>query len=232
MFEPKALEFLRELKENNDREWFQPRKDDFEALLRRPMMAVVEDLNRVLSAKAPDYVTDPAKSVYRVYRDTRFSPDKTPYKTHIGALLWHRRLGKDGGAGLYFHLSTDEFLIAAGLYHCPNDMLLKVRTHIASEHLGLTKLLRRKAVHELFGELQGSTLSRPPKGFDASHPAIDYLRHKDFLLETSMLAEVALQADASKVLARHVLELVPFVEFLNVPFLKAGVRKDPLLLRD
>jgi uncharacterized protein (TIGR02453 family) len=225
MFEAKALEFLRELKENNDREWFQPRKEEYEALLRRPMMAAVEGLNKVLSEKAPEYVTDPAKSVYRIYRDTRFSPNKTPYKTHIGALLWHRRLGKDGGAGLYFHLSTEEFLIAAGLYHCPNDQLLKVRSHIAAEYEGLKKVLRRKAVKELFGEMQGEKLSRPPKGFDASHPAIEVLKQKDFLLETSLPPESASPA----VLKKHVLELVPFVEFLNAPFLRDLGKRDALL---
>jgi len=215
MFEPKALAFLRELKENNDREWFQPRKDEYEALLRGPTMATVEALNQVLP---PEYVTDPGKSVYRIYRDTRFGEDKTPYKTHVGALLWHQRLGKDGGAGLYFHLSTDEFLIAAGLYHCSNELLLKVRNHIAAEHAALTKLLRRKPVREMFGEIQGDKLTRPPRGFDPAHPAIEYLKMKDFLLETTMAPEVALQADAFVVLKRHLVELIPFVSFLNRAF--------------
>ncbi len=215
MFSPEALQFLRDLKENNDREWFQPRKEEYERLLRGPMLAAVEEVNRALSRKAPDYITDPAKSVYRVYRDTRFSPNKTPYKTHIGALLWHRRLGKDGGAGLYFHLSTDEFLTAAGLYHVPNDMLLKVRNHIAAEHKALAKVLRGKT-------LLGDKLTRPPKGFAADHPAIEYLKHKDLLLEDQMPAERALAPEAIQTLTERLVGYLPFVEFLNQPFLKAS----------
>jgi uncharacterized protein (TIGR02453 family) len=229
MLEPKALAFLRELKENNDREWFQPRRDEYETVLRGPMMAAVEAVNQVLP---PEYVTDPAKSVYRIYRDTRFSADKTPYKTHVGALLWHRQLGKNGGAALYFHLSTDEFLIAGGLYHCPNDRLLQVRNHIATEHAALTKLLRRKAVRELFGGIQGSKLTRPPKGFDPAHPAVEYLKMKDLLLESSMPADVAFRADAGALLRKHFVELLPFVEFLNVPLLKTASKRDPLLRGD
>src|SRR6476661_791434 len=110
MFDTAAIGFLWDLKKNNDREWFQPRKEQYEKLVREPMLRAVEAVNRKFESVAPDYITDPAKAVYRIYRDTRFSPDKTPYKTHIGALLWHKRLGKNGGACFYFHLSTEEFL--------------------------------------------------------------------------------------------------------------------------
>lgn len=227
MFDPAALQFLRDLKENNDRDWFQPRKEEYERLLRGPMQAAVQHVNRALERKAPDYITDPAKSVYRIYRDTRFSPDKTPYKTHIGALLWHRRLGKDGGAGLYFHLSTDEFLIAAGLYHCPNDMLIAERTHIAAEHAAFTKLLRRKAIRDRFGDLQGDKLTRPPKGFPPDHPAIEYLKHKDILLETQFPPEFGTEPDALRITTEHLIELAAFTDFLNEPFLK---RKPAVLI--
>ena len=176
-FTTAAIDFLAQLEANNGRDWFQPRKQEFDLSVREPMVRFVERLNADLAESAPDYVTDPRKSIYRIYRDTRFSKDKTPYKTHIGALFPHRALGKDGGAALYFHLSPKELLIAGGLYKCPPPMLLPIRQHIADQHERLTAILKAKPVRQLFGAMQGDQLTRPPKGWSAGHPAIGYLRH-------------------------------------------------------
>ncbi|MBC7928206.1 MAG: DUF2461 domain-containing protein [Bryobacteraceae bacterium] len=217
------------MKENNEREWFQPRKEEFERLLRDPMMAAVAKVNTALEAKAPEYVTDPQKSIYRIYRDTRFSPNKTPYKTHLGALLHHRKLGKDSGAVIYFHVSTDAFLIAFGLYMMPTELLTHVRAHIADHHKDLESILRKKQVKELFDTMQGDKLTRPPKGYPAGHPAIEYLKHKNFLLEASMPAEEATTANAVSLVQKHVLAAIPFIEYLNKPLLTALRKRDPLL---
>src|SRR3954454_19011570 len=231
MFDKAAIDFLRDLKENNEREWFQPRKEQYEQLVRSPMLRAVEAINRKLESQAPDYVTDPAKAVYRIYRDTRFSGDKTPYKTHVAASLWHRRLGKNGGAGLYFHLSPEEFLIAAGLYHVPTQEMHPYRAHIAEHHQRFSKIIRSRSIREKFGELQGDKLSRPPKGYAADHPAIEYLKHKDLLFETTLSPDEACQKGAAAKLASHLAALIPFVEFLNEPVLRdAKVRRDPLLI--
>lgn len=232
MLDSKALQFLRDLKENNTREWFQPRKEQFEMLLRQPMTDAVRTLNRVLETKAPHYVTDPEKSVYRVYRDIRFSPDKTPYKTHIGALLWHRQLGKDRGAVIYFHVSSTEFLIAFGLYMMPGDVLTSVRSHMATTHTRLEAIVKNKGVRQLFGRVQGEKLSRPPKGYSVDHPAIEYLKHKNLLLQTTMPPEAATDPEAINVLKKHVLVALPFVQYLNQPLLSASRRRDPLLMPD
>src|SRR5689334_12173953 len=97
-FSPEALKFLRGLERNNRREWFQPRKEIFETQLKAPMMQLVEAVNAELLRFAPDHITDPKKAVYRIYRDTRFSADKTPYKTHLAAIFPHRALGKQSAA--------------------------------------------------------------------------------------------------------------------------------------
>ena len=104
-FSPEALKFLRGLERNNRREWFQPRKETFETLVKAPMTQLVEAVNAELLRFAPDHITDPKKSVYRIYRDTRFSADKTPYKTHIAAIFPPRGLEKHASAGFYFHVS-------------------------------------------------------------------------------------------------------------------------------
>src|ERR1700688_4637899 len=104
-FPPEALTFLRNLKRNNRREWFQPRKEIFETRVKAPMVELVEAVNAALLEFAPDHIADPSKAIYRIYRDTRFSADKTPYKTHIGAIFPRRGLGKHSSAGFYVHLS-------------------------------------------------------------------------------------------------------------------------------
>jgi uncharacterized protein (TIGR02453 family) len=226
-----ALRFLSDLKANNDREWFQPRKEQYERLVRGPMLELVGLINQDLEKQGPAYVTDPAKAVYRIYRDTRFSPDKTPYKTHIGALLWHQKLGKGGGAAIYFHVSTEEVLIAGGLYQSPPEVLTPVRHYIAENHGRLTSILNRKAVREELGALHGDSLSRPPKGWQAEHPAIEYLKRKNLLLEVSLSPKVALKPEVFGEILRRVRAMLPFVEFLNEPQLKKQSRpRDPLFL--
>lgn len=226
-FDESALRFLRDLQANNDREWFQPRKEEYESVVRAPMAELVEAVNKELSKSAPDYMTEPGKAIYRVYRDTRFSKNKEPYKTHIGALFPHRLLGKNGGAALYFHLSTTEFLIAGGIYKAPPAFLLQVRAHIADTSERLARILRQKPVRAYFGDMQGDKLTRPPKGFDPEHPAIEYLKHKDLLLEVARPAEDGLGAGAAKELAKGMRLLVPFVSYLNEPFLRKA-KRDPL----
>jgi uncharacterized protein (TIGR02453 family) len=227
-FDKAALRFLRELEANNDRDWFQPRKQEYETLVRAPMTEIVEAVNRELSKVGPDYITEPSKAIYRIYRDVRFSKNKDPYKTHIGALFPHRLLGKDGGAALYFHLSTKEFLIAGGIYQAPPSALMRVRTHIRDSHDRFANVLREKAVRDYFGALQGDKLTRPPKGFAADDPAIEYLRHKDLLLEVSKPAESGLGSGAVKDLLKGMRLLIPFVSYLNEPFL-SRTKRDPLL---
>jgi uncharacterized protein (TIGR02453 family) len=228
-FPREALRFLSELEENNDREWFQPRKADYEQYVREPMERLTAILNAGLARHAPDYVTEPAKAIYRIYRDTRFSANKTPYKTHIGTLLWHQRLGKNGGAALYFHVSRKELLIAGGVYKPSSEVLLAIREHIAANHERLRAILKRKTVRDSMGELQGDALSRPPKGWTADHPAVDLLKRKDLLLEVTLDPKIALKPEICGELSRRIRAMVPFVEFLNEPLLKRRAKpRDPL----
>ena len=124
---------------------------------------------------APDYVAEPAKAIYRIYRDTRFSKDKTPYKTHIAAVFPRRGLEKHGAAGLYFSVSPKEIEVAGGLYMPGPDTLLALRTHLAEHHEEFRNIIRSRKLRTLVGEMHGEQLSRVPKGFACDHPAADLI---------------------------------------------------------
>jgi uncharacterized protein (TIGR02453 family) len=130
-FPPEALQFFRSLARHNHRDWFQPRKPVFEAQVKQPMRALVEALNGAMKTFAPDYVTDPDKAIYRIYRDTRFSKDKTPYKDHIAASFRRRGAGPHQEGGYYLQLSHKEVAVGGGVYMPQPPVLLGIRQHIA-----------------------------------------------------------------------------------------------------
>ena len=130
-FSPKALSFLRSLKRNNDRDWFRARKDQYDALLREPMIATIERLAEDLKPIAPELAVNPKTSLFRPYRDTRFSEDKAPLKTHVGAVFPCRALSKLGGASLYFEIAPQHVWIGGGMYRPETPQLQAVREHIA-----------------------------------------------------------------------------------------------------
>ncbi|MGI8990300.1 MAG: DUF2461 domain-containing protein [Bryobacteraceae bacterium] len=221
-FPPEGIDFLRDLKTNNDRDWFQPRKAQFEKRVRGPMLDVVREIHAGMTGFAPEYVGDPAKSIYRIYRDTRFSKDKAPYKTHIAALFWHRGLGKDDGAGMFFLVSPDKIEIAGGLYMPEPERLFAVRSHVAANTAEFRKTFENRAVKKLLGQLQGEKTSRPPKGFDAAHPAIELLKHKQYILGTTLDSALAVTPKLFPEIMARLEAMTPFVEFLNrTPIAKA-----------
>ena len=215
-FPPEMFQFFRQLKRNNHREWFQPRKELFERHVKAPMTELVTALNSQLMKFGPDYVADPKRAIFRIYRDTRFSPDKTPYKTHIGASFGRRGLRISGG-GLYFGVSQEGVEVAGGIYHPEPDTLLAVRTHIAENYAELRAILAQSKVKKLFGGLEGRELTRVPKGFDATHAAADLIKKKDWLLDVSLKPSLATSPQLYKELVERFRVMLPFVEFLNQP---------------
>ena len=223
-FPKEGLAFLADLKQNNTRDWFQPRKEIFESQVKAPMVALVEAFNSHLVKFAPDYVNEPAKAVYRIYRDTRFSNDKTPHKTHIAAVFPRQGLAKHAGAGFYFGVSPEEIEFAAGLYMPGPDELRAVRTHILEHHGEFDKIIRNKTVKSLVGDMRNQMLARVPKGFPADHPAADHLRAKQWIYyQTAIPTKLALSKDLLGELVKRAKALTPFVEFLNAPLRKASV---------
>ncbi len=226
-FSPEAMQFFRGLARHNNREWFQPRKPVFEEQVKKPMYALVDVVNLAMKRFAPDYVTDPAKAVYRFYRDTRFSKDKTPYKDHIAASFRHRQLaGEGGGAGFYFAVSHKDVAIGGGIYMPAPETLLAVRTHMATFHREFATLLKARAVKRLLGELQGEQLSRVSKGFCSDHPAAGLLRHKQFLLYVELPPDIATTPDLYEAVVSRFKAMTPFIEFLNAPLAAKGRKVD------
>ena len=140
----------------------------------------MEAVNAELAGFAPEYLTEPAKAVYRIYRDTRFSNDKTPYKTHIAANLHKQGADKHAAAGYYFSVGAEEIEIAAGVYMPGPEELLRLRQHISEHFEEFSKLAADKTVTKLVGTLQGEALSRPPKGFSAEDPALEWIKKKQW----------------------------------------------------
>ncbi|MGH9562032.1 MAG: DUF2461 domain-containing protein [Terracidiphilus sp.] len=228
-FRPEALTFLRNLARHNDRDWFQPRKAQFEAELREPMLAIVRKITDAMADFAPNHVRPAEKSVFRIYRDTRFSSDKRPYKTHVAAWWTHTGLDKTSGAGYYFHVSAKEVTIAAGSYMPEKDQLAAIRRWLLDHHADFKKLLQRAAVRRTFNEFEGNALTRPPKGFPSEHPGMDLIRCRQWGLAAELPAKAALQKDFADTVIRHFKVAAPVVDALNTPLAAALTPKKRVL---
>jgi uncharacterized protein (TIGR02453 family) len=217
-FNDAGLKFLRALKRNNDREWFNARKPVYEAEVKAPMLAVIAEINQGLMKAAPEFVRDPAKIMMRIYRDTRFSKDKLPYKTNIAAWWARQGMEKTSGAGFYLDVNPDQVTIAAGCYMPEKEQLLAIRRHLLEHHAELRKLLAsKKLVAAGMFSFEALKMTRPPKGFPADSPAIDLILHRQWGVAARLSAETALQPDfVAEVIKRFKLTL-PLVAFLNEP---------------
>jgi uncharacterized protein (TIGR02453 family) len=215
-FPPEALTFFRNLDRHNDREWFQPRKEIFETKVKAPMMELIEQVNAELGKFAPEYINDPKKAIYRIYRDVRFSADKTPYKTHLAAIFPRRGSeSRDAGPGFFFAVSHTGIEIAGGVYGPQPEDLLKIRTWIAENHAAFRKITRGPV--KLMGELRGSTLSRVPKGFDAGHPAADLIKMKQWYYGAKLDAKLATTPKLLPELIKRFKIMAPVMETLAKP---------------
>ncbi len=225
-FPKEGMTFLRALKKNNDREWFTPRKPVFEETVRQPMIELVSAIHREMLRFPPEYVGEPAKCVYRIYRDTRFSKDKTPYKTYASALILRNGFSKyDGCAGYYFAVSPENIEVEGGVYAPDRDILLAVRQHIADNHKQFRATFETPKVRKLFGELWGESVSRVPKGFDANHPAADLIRRKQYLLGAKMDPELAVTPKLLREIVSRIEAMTPFIQFLNQPLLRRQTKQ-------
>jgi len=218
-FPPEMNQFLRALKRNNRREWFQPRKHLYEQHVKEPMLELIAVLNKDLAKYAPEYVTEPKKALFRIYRDTRFSADKTPYKTHVAASFSRRGSTGLGTGGFYFSVSQDQVEIAGGIYHPLPETMLAVRRHIAAHHEELRKILSAKKARTLLGNLQGDELTRAPKGFDPAHPGLDLIKKKDWILDISLEAKLANTSKLYEAIAERFRAMAPLIEYLNRPLI-------------
>src|SRR4051812_4581362 len=191
-FTIKTIRFLRALKRNNDREWFRARKAQYEADVRQPMIALIGRLAADFKSFAPDFISEPKVSLYRIYRDTRFSADKTPLKTHASAHFPMRGLPKGEGGSLYVEIAPTWVWMGGGLYMPSSPQLHAIRAHISTTHPRLHRLVTTAAFRKVVGTLEGERLSRVPRGYAKDHPAAHYLQFKQFLAGREFDAEFAM----------------------------------------
>jgi len=223
MFPAEALTFLRGLSRNNDREWFQPRKETYETKVKAPMLALIEEINSELMDFAPEHVTDPKKALFRIYRDTRFSNDKTPYKTHVAAVFHHKNLGKIEGGMLYFHVSPKQVGISTGMYHPGPEELLAVRTYLTDHHEEFRAACKGAA--KLMGKLHGDAVTRMPKGFDAESPAADLIRMKQWLFWAELDVKTATSPKLRTEVVKRFRAAAPVIHLLNASLKRNTKRK-------
>ena len=221
-FTRKTLAFLRALKRHNDREWFRARKPEYEQHVRGPMIELLARLSADFPRFAPELVAEPRVSLYRIYRDTRFSEDKTPLKTHVAAHFPSRRFPRGEGSGLYLHIAPTEVWIGGGLYMPSSSDLQLIREHIAEHHRKLHRIVTGAAFRRAVGQLEGEQLSRVPRGYLKDHPAAEYLRYRQFLAGCEHEAEFATSPRFYPKLLSVFEAIVPLVRFLNEPLIKGA----------
>jgi len=222
-FADEAFRFLRGLKRNNDRDWFEARRKTFERAVKAPMLALIERLTLGMADYAPAHVRPAAKCLFRIYRDTRFSADKSPYKTHLGAWWSYTAVPKTSGAGFYMHVSGTEFVIAAGAYMPEKDQTLAIRRHLLEHHLEWKRLIEDKKVLRVFSVHDPVALARAPKGFPPDHPAIHWIQWRQWGVTAHLPAEFALRPTLAADIEKRFRLAAPLVAFLNAP-LAASVR--------
>jgi uncharacterized protein (TIGR02453 family) len=228
-FRPEALTFLRNLARHNDRVWFNERKAVYESELKEPMLAVIRRITDAMMEFAPNHVRPAEKSLFRIYRDTRFSNNKLPYKTHVAAWWSHMGMQKTSGAGYYFQVSPKGVVIAAGAYMPEKEQLAAIRNWLLNNHVQFRRLLQKPAVRKTFTEFEGEALTRPPKGFPCDHPAMDLIKCKQWGLSTTLPAKTALEKNFAQTLIRHFKLLAPLVDALNTPIAASLVPRKKVL---
>ncbi|MFT3788303.1 MAG: DUF2461 domain-containing protein [Tepidisphaeraceae bacterium] len=224
-FPKQALTFLRQLKAHNDRDWFNAHKDQFKTHLHEPMLALIERLREKMLSFAAEHTFEPKRAIYRIYRDTRFSKDKTPYKDHYGAQFQHPKVTKNLGAGYYFHISPTEVAIGGGFYMPGPDELLALRLAMVRDEKRFRALLADKKVGMLCGSIQGESAARVPKMLESA-PANchDLVKRKQAYFYVELDPKVATTPTLEKELVSRFEKMAPLIDWANDAIIAALVK--------
>ena len=225
-FTTETLRFLRGLARNNDRVWFEERRPVYERAVRIPLLRLVEEVNASLDHFAPEYIRPAHKIAMRIFRDTRFSPDKRPYKTHLGAWWARRGLEKNSGAGFFVQIGVEESFVAAGVYAPERDDTLVLRRWFAEHHQRyeavLAPLLRRSGSLPAMNLIAPNALTRNPKGFPPEHPASELLRSRNWGVTAPLPSKAALSPTLAGQIVSGMRRTAALVEMLNEPLSAAA----------
>lgn len=230
---PALIAFLQGLRENNNKAWFVMNKPAYD-ILRAEFITLVAEVTAALSKSDPRVAgVDPNKALFRIYRDIRFSHDKTPYKTHFSASIADGGV-KHWGPMYYLQIDADGRLhLGAGCYLPPRDVLARLRAHVVADHRGLARVLKNKRFASTFGALnQDDRLARLPKGFAADSPDIDrigeLLRLKSFIVTADLDLTTAVNAKAARCLTQTIATTLAAAVPLN-DWLRAAPAPTPAL---
>ncbi len=214
---PELFRFLKELSENNDRQWFQANRDRYQREVREPLLRFIAAFAAPLRKISPHLVADARPSggsLFRIYRDTRFSSDKSPYKTWAAARFSHQEGADVHAPGYYLHLEPGSVFAGSGLWHPDPVTLKKVREAIVAKPMRWKRAISGKTFRRAC-RLDGESLHRPPRGYDPEHPLIEDLKRKDFIALTPFTMKDASAADFMDRFSAACRAAAPFMEFLT-----------------
>jgi uncharacterized protein (TIGR02453 family) len=219
-FKPEALQFMADLAANNDRNWFQPRKPEYERLLKEPMEALCAALADRFDTLRLPLEADPKRSPFRIYRDVRFSKDKSPYKTGLGAdFPWHDSrddAGRPRGAvGGYFHMEPGNIFVGGGMWHPERERLAAFREKVDRDPNAVLKAIEDDRFRSVFGSVTGDALTRSPKGFPRDHAYNHLLRLKDVVFSRQLSDAEVFSADLPDTIAGDLNAARPVLLFLD-----------------
>ncbi len=214
---PEFFEFLSELRTNNNRDWFKANKKRYEHDVRDPMLQLISDFGPRLLKISPHFTADPRPvggSLFRIYRDVRFSKDKSPYKTHTAARFQHKRAKDVHAPGFYVSLAPDEVFVGLGIWHPDGKTLRTLREAIAESGPAWRKILDKPRFRDAFTQ-GGESLKRAPKDFDPEHPMIDQLKRKDYIASQELSPDDATRPDFLDRFTEACRLGAPYVRFLT-----------------
>lgn len=219
-FTPAALQFLEDLAKNNTREWFAEHKPDYEHLLKNPSLGLVDVMNERFEDLGLAFVSTPKASLFRIHRDTRFSKDKSPYKTNCGISFPYHARRQDTTAvnspGLYLHIAPQELFVAGGLYMPMPEQLKAIRERIADEWQILESILRQPMfMAEFPSGLHGEMLKNIPRGYEKDHPGEQYLRLKQYLVECPLRPEAIFTEQIIDIIEAKSIAIAPLLQYLT-----------------
>ncbi len=223
-FRPEAVDFLAELAQNNERAWFQAHKSDYEGLLKEPMEGFVAALADAFAAERLPLQADPKRSIFRIYRDTRFAKDKSPYKTNVGASFpWVEGFDPDTAMshtehrnGAYFHLQPGNNYAGGGMWHADKPVLDAFRQTILDDERRVRNALEDPGFIAEFGPVAShDTLKRVPPGYPADHPMADLFRYKDIVFGRRLSDDEVYSPDLPQIMARAYATATPVFRFLS-----------------
>ena len=194
-FTRRTFDFLRDLDENNNREWFQGNKGRYENEVKGPALEFIQDFSESLKTLSPHFRADPrgnGGSLFRIYRDTRFSKDKSPYKTHTGIQFRHEQAKDAHAPGFYLHLEPKGCFVGLGIWHPAGPTVRKLREGLVEDPKGWTEAVAASSFKKRLS-LSGDSLVRPPRGFDPEHPLVEDLKRKDFIAAAPLTMKQVIQ---------------------------------------